>query len=70
MVATHQVNTVPLRAAIHDGTHDATRLWSLGEEIPNQDDARTGKPTIDQEQQLLKLCPASMNVANGNGGGL
>jgi hypothetical protein len=70
MVATDQVNAVALRAAIHDGTHDATRLGSFGEEIPNQDNARARKPTIDQEQQLLKLCPASMNVTNGNGGGL
>ena len=68
MVATHKVNAVTLRAAIHDGTHNATRLWSLGEEISNQDDARPGKPTIHQQQQLLKLCPASVNIANGNSG--
>ena len=70
MVATLEVNSVTLRAAIHDGTHDPTRLWSLGEQIPNQDDACAGKPTIDQEQQLLKLCAASMNITNGNRGGL
>ena len=70
MVAAHQVNAMTLRAAIHDGSHHATRLGSFGEEIPNQDNARAGKPTIDQEQQLLKLRSAAMNIANGNSGGL
>ena len=70
MVAAHEIHAMTLRAAIHDGTHDATRLGSFGEEIPNQNDAGAGKPTIDQEQQLLKLCAASMNITNGNRGGL
>ena len=70
MIATDQVNAVTLRAAIHDGPHHATRLRAFGEEISNQNDARAGKPTIDQEQQLLKLCPTSMNITNGNRGGL
>ena len=65
MVATDQVNAVTLRAAIHNGTHDPTRLWSLGEQITNQDDARAGKPAINQKQQLLKLRSAAMNIANG-----
>ena len=70
MVAAYEVHAVPLRAAIHDGPHNATRLRTFGEEISNQDDARAGKPSINQKQQLLKLRSAAMNIANGNSGGL
>jgi hypothetical protein len=35
MVAAYEVHAVTLRAAIHDGTHDPTRLRTFGEEISN-----------------------------------
>jgi hypothetical protein len=70
MIPAHEVNAVTLCTTIHDGSYNATWLWTFREEVSHQDRARAGEPTVDQEQQLLKFCPATVKVTDSDRGRL